>query len=191
MHTPVISLLAHSGHRGLGGRRPAAGGRISGFTIVEVLASLVILSIGLLGSAKLILYTAHSNDSAYLRSQATQLAYEILDNMRANPTAAAAAPSNYQTTLGAAASSYTGQNCLNSACPVAANLATYDLYTWKTRLASALPAGQGSVTVSATAPVMATIVVQWDDSAAQSIFGGTPVGQPALMSVTLETALHP
>jgi type IV pilus assembly protein PilV len=186
MHTPVTSILARSTHRGFGGRRPAAGRRISGFTIVEVLVSLLILSVGLLGSAKLVLYTAHSNDSAYLRSQATQLAYEILDNMRANPTAAAAAPSNYQTTLSAAASSYTGQNCLNAACPVAANLATYDLYTWKTRLAGALPGGQGSVTVSPTAPVMATIVVKWDDSVAQAVFGGNTLGV-----VTLETALHP
>jgi type IV pilus assembly protein PilV len=186
MHTPVTSPIAPSSHRGLGGRRLAAGRHISGFTIVEVLVSLLILSVGLLGSAKLVLSTAHSNDSAYLRSQATQMAYAILDNMRANPTAAAAAPSNYITTLGAAASSYAGQNCLNTACPVAANLATYDLYTWKTRLASALPGGVGSVTVSATAPVMATIVVQWDDSVAQSIFGGAATG-----SVTLETALHP
>jgi type IV pilus assembly protein PilV len=184
-------MLARSGHRGLGGRRPVAAGRTSGFTIVEVLVSLVILSIGLLGIAKLVLYSAHSNDSAYLRSQATQLAYEILDNMRANPTAATAG--NYNTTLTAAAIN-PGYSCLNAACPVAANLAAYDLYVWKTRLAAptgALPAGQGSVTVSATAPIMATIVVQWDDSAAQSIFGGTAVGVAAPMSVTLETALHP
>jgi type IV pilus assembly protein PilV len=184
MHTPVTPIRAHSSHRDLGGRGLAAGGRTSGFTIVEVLVSLLILSVGLLGSAKLVLSTAHSNDSAYLRSQATQVAYEILDNMRANPTAAVA--QNYSTTAGTAASAYAGQDCLNSACPVAANLATYDLYTWKTRLASALPGGQGSVTVSATAPVMATIIVQWDDSVAQSIFGGGAVG-----SVTLETALHP
>jgi hypothetical protein len=77
---------------------------------------------------------------------------------------------------------------------VAANLAAYDVYAWKTRLAAptgALPSGQGSVTVTTTPPIMATIVVQWDDSAAQSIFGGTAVGVAAPMSVTLETALHP
>jgi hypothetical protein len=38
---------------------------------------------------------------------------------------------------------------------------------------------------------MATIVVQWDDAAAQSVFAGTTVGTAAPMSVTLETALHP
>jgi type IV pilus assembly protein PilV len=169
----------------------AFAGRTAGFTIVEVLVSLVILSIGLLGIAKLVLYSAHSNDSAYLRSQATQLAYEILDNMRANPTAAAAG--NYNTTLTTAAVN-PGYSCLNAACPVAANLAAYDLYAWKTRLAAptgALPSGEGSVTVSTIPPIMATIVVQWDDSAAQSIFGGTAVGVAAPMSVTLETALHP
>ena len=55
-----------------------------GFTMVEVLVSLVVLSIGLLGIGKLVLFSARANDSAYLRSQATGLAYEILDNMRGN-----------------------------------------------------------------------------------------------------------
>jgi type IV pilus assembly protein PilV len=179
-------------HRTTADRRSACAARAAGFTIVEVLVSLVILSIGLLGIAKLVLYSAHSNDSAYLRSQATQLAYEILDNMRANPTAVSAG--NYNTTLGAAAVN-PGFSCLIATCP-AANLALYDVYVWKSRLAAgvtggALPSGQGSVTVVGTSPPMATIVVQWDDAAAQSIFGGTAVGVAAPMSVTLETALHP
>ena len=48
------------------------------------MVSLVVLSIGLLGIGKLVLFSARANDSAYLRGQATELAYEILDNMRAN-----------------------------------------------------------------------------------------------------------
>ena len=35
-----------------------------GFTLVEVLVSLVVLSMGLLGIAKLVLLSSHSNDSA-------------------------------------------------------------------------------------------------------------------------------
>ena len=62
--------------------------RLRGFTIVEVLVSLVILSIGLLGIGKLVLYSAHANDSAYMRSQATELAYAILDDMRSNEAGA-------------------------------------------------------------------------------------------------------
>jgi type IV pilus assembly protein PilV len=180
-------------HRTTADRRPAFAPRAAGFTIVEVLVSLVILSIGLLGIAKLVLYSAHSNDSAYLRSQATQLAYEILDNMRANPTAVGLG--SYTTPLSAAATP-PGVNCVTASCPPA-NLALYDIYIWKSRLAAgsptfgALPSGQGSVTVTGTSPLMATIVVQWDDAAAQSIFGGAAVGAAAPMSVTLETALHP
>jgi type IV pilus assembly protein PilV len=178
-------------HRDSAYRAPAVAARAGGFTIVEVLVSLVILSIGLLGIAKLVLYSAHSNDSAYLRSQATQLAYEILDNMRANPSAAAAG--NYNTPLSAAATN-PGYTCLNANCPVASNLALYDIYVWKSRLAAgpatggALPSGQGSVTVTTTPPIIATIVVQWDDTAAQSIFAS---GAPTNMSVILETVLHP
>jgi type IV pilus assembly protein PilV len=172
--------------------RPAFAAGTAGFTIVEVLVSLVILSIGLLGIAKLVLFSAHSNDSAYLRSQATQLAYEILDNMRANPTAVGVG--SYTTALSAAASN-PGYSCVATVC-TPANLATYDIYVWKSRLAAgatggALPSGQGSVTVSGTTPLIATIVVQWDDAAAQSIFAGTPIGTAAPMSITLETALHP
>lgn len=178
-------MRASASHRA--SDRPAVAARAAGFTIVEVLVALVILSIGLLGIAKLVLFSAHSNDSAYLRSQATQLAYEILDNMRANPTAVAAL--DYNTPLSAAASN-PGFSCLNTACPVASNLALYDIYVWKSRLAAAtggaLPSGKGSVTVTSTTPLMATIVVQWDDTAAQSIFGGAAAGQ-----VTLETVLHP
>jgi type IV pilus assembly protein PilV len=183
-------MRTSANHRASSDHRPAVATRTAGFTIVEVLVSLVILSIGLLGIAKLVLYSAHSNDSAYLRSQATQLAYEILDNMRANPTAVAAF--NYNTPLSAAATAPPA-NCATTVCS-AANLAAYDIYMWKSRLVAgaptngALPSGQGSVTVAGTTSLVATIVVQWDDTAAQSIFASAA---PTNMSVTLETVLHP
>lgn len=161
----------------------------TGFTIVEVLVSLVVLSIGLLGIAKLVLYSAHANDSAYLRSQATQLAYEILDSMRANSTGAKAG--NYNTAL-AAGPVVPAVNCLTSACTNPSDQAAYDIYQWKERLAAptgALPSGQGSVAVSAGLPATATITVQWDDSAAQSTMAGTGLGVATPMSITLETVL--
>jgi type IV pilus modification protein PilV len=80
-------------------RRAASRGE--GFTLIEVLVSLVVLSIGLLGTAKLMIFSARSNDSAYLRTQATALAYGMLDNMRANQQQAIAG--SYATALNAAA----------------------------------------------------------------------------------------
>ena len=179
-------------HRGLDGRPPAVGR--SGFTIVEVLVSLVILSIGLLGIAKLVLYSAHSNDSAYLRSQATQLAYEILDNMRANPTAAAAGNYNTRARRGRLQPRL---QLPERGVPVAPQsgalrrLCVEVAPRGRLRRAEHCLPGKARSPSRRPPPIMATIVVQWDDAAAQSIFGGTAVGVAAPMSVTLETALHP
>jgi type IV pilus assembly protein PilV len=162
----------------------------SGFTLIEVLVSLVVLSIGLLGIGKLVLFSAHANDSAYLRGQATELAYEILDNMRANRETAVT--QGYDTALTAVPAN--PGSCLAATCsPV--QLALYDVYTWKMRLATqpsgqgTLPSGKGSVVTSTTTPTTATITVQWDDAAAQSVFGAAAVGQAAPMSIVLETVL--
>jgi type IV pilus assembly protein PilV len=161
-----------------------------GFTIIEVLVSLVVLSIGLLGIGKLVLVSAHANDSAYLRGQATELAYEILDNMRANRQTAMT--QGYDVALGTVP--LNPGSCLAATC-AAPQLALYDVYTWKRRLDAAVPGGQlpggkGSVATSATTPTTATITVQWDDTAAQTTFAGTAVGNAANnMSVVLETVL--
>ena len=160
--------------------------RTRGFTLIEVLVSLLVLSVGLLGIGKLVLFSARANDSAYLRGQATEFAYEILDNMRANRTVAVT--QSYDTTLADTTATLTNPGtCFDSACP-STTLAQYDVYTWKARLAKALPSGEASV-VTAGTPTTATITVQWDDAAAQSTFGGSAVGVAAPMTVVLETIL--
>jgi type IV pilus assembly protein PilV len=157
--------------------------RERGFTLVEVLVALVVLSVGLLGMAKMVMVSSHSNDSAYLRSQATALAYQALDSMRANITAASVTHS-YNTVMGvmpAAAGPCVIAYCDNP------TLALSDVYAWKHALKAALPSGSGSIATSATFPVTATVIVQWDDGVAQrafNIIGGTA------QSITLETVLQ-
>ncbi|MEJ2108263.1 MAG: type IV pilus modification protein PilV [Acidiferrobacteraceae bacterium] len=56
-----------------------------GFTLTEVLIAVLVLAVGLLGLAGLQLAGMKSNHSAYLRSQATIVAYDLLDRMRADP----------------------------------------------------------------------------------------------------------
>ena len=170
--------------------------RTRGFTLVEVLVSLVILSIGLLGIAKLMMFTSHSNDSAYLRSQATGLAYQMLDNMRANSAQAAAGA--YTTAVGTAAAS-PGFTCVATAA--CANLALYDVYQWKLRLnansgalpplpVGALPNGAGSVATALSAgQTTVTIVVQWDDSVAQTTLNPGAGTAANTQSITLESVL--
>lgn len=59
-----------------------------GVGLLEVMISVFVLAIGLLGLAQLQVTALKHNESAYLRSQASVLASDILDSMRANQSAA-------------------------------------------------------------------------------------------------------
>ncbi len=160
---------------------------------MEVLVSLVILSIGLLGIAKLMLFSSRANDSAYLRSQATDLAYQMLDYMRAN-TDPNAQP--FYATLLATAPVNPGVVCIGAG-PACSNIqvAQFDVYEWKLRLNAtsglvppgALPNGQGQVVITPVgSQTQVTITVQWDDTVAQSTFGNAVA---PTQSIVLETIL--
>jgi type IV pilus assembly protein PilV len=171
--------------------------RDKGFTLVEVLVSLVVLAIGLLGIAKLMLLSSHSNDSAYLRSQATALAYEMLDDMRANRQEALPPNSSYNTAAAApVVFPYTGTPCVGTACTTATQVAQYDLFQWGMRLdassgnvpAGALPTGRGTVVTATNGAneTTVTITVSWNDTVAQSALNA---GAPPTQSIVLETVL--
>jgi type IV pilus assembly protein PilV len=58
-----------------------------GFTLIEVLISMVILAIGLLGLAAMQAISLRDNQDAYYYQQATLLAYEMQDRIRGNNVA--------------------------------------------------------------------------------------------------------
>jgi type IV pilus assembly protein PilV len=101
-----------------------------GFTLLEVLVSVLVLSIGLLGLAGLHVTALRNSQSSYFRSVATQLAYEMADRMRANPQGVDAG--NYNNGAG------TNDNCETGAC-TPAQLAGYDITQWRNALSGELP----------------------------------------------------
>jgi len=56
-----------------------------GFNLLEVLIAILVLAIGLIGLAALQSVGLRSGHGAYLESQATLLAYDMSDRIRANP----------------------------------------------------------------------------------------------------------
>jgi len=58
--------------------------RQSGVTLIEVLITLLVLSVGLLGLAALQGFSLQAGQVSYLRTQATNLAYEVADHARAH-----------------------------------------------------------------------------------------------------------
>lgn len=56
----------------------------AGSTMIEVLITLLVLSIGLLGLAAIQGFSLQAGQVSYLRTQATNLAYEVADHARAH-----------------------------------------------------------------------------------------------------------
>ena len=121
-----------------------------GFTLIEIMVTVVILAIGLLGLAGLQASSIKYNSTAYQRSQATNLAYDIADRMRAN--VAAARNGDYDVAL-------------NFSAPGGSTLAVTDLKQWRQALINTLPSGTGSIVRpnSASRPGLFAITIQWDD----------------------------
>ena len=117
----------------------------AGFTLIEVLIAVLLLSIGLLGLAGLQMASLKNNGSAMNRSQATWIAYDVLDRMRANRTAAL--NGDYDIALGATA-------------PSGSSRTDVDLQAWKNELSS-LPGGDGAVKTSSNT---VTVLVRWSDA---------------------------
>lgn len=111
---------------------------LQGFTLLEVLIALVVLSIGLLGLAGLQSTGLRFNQSAGMRTQATQLAYDMSDRMRANMTAV-----NAGSYLGSSSAVPTAvANCHNTTGCTSANMAADDLANWHLAVTRYLPMGE-------------------------------------------------
>lgn len=103
-----------------------------GFTLIEILVALVILSIGLLGVASMQVQGLRNNQSAYLRTQATLLAYDMADRMRTNSAQAVAGDYDDFDTLGQVPSD---PGCITSnlGCDTG-DLADTDMFEWAQRV---------------------------------------------------------
>jgi type IV pilus assembly protein PilV len=61
--------------------------KVCGFTLLESLIALLLLSVGLLGAGALLLAGLHAHGDALRRMAATRLAQDMADRIRANPGA--------------------------------------------------------------------------------------------------------
>lgn len=119
-----------------------------GFNLIEVMVSLVIFSIGLLGLAGLQQVGLKQNATAMQRTVAMSQAYDLFDRVR-----------NNKTTDYVAATAASTPNCVTAACNPA-QIASYDVYEWSLAVANALPNGVGFITGTPTAY---TVHVGWDE----------------------------
>jgi type IV pilus assembly protein PilV len=128
-----------------------------GFSMVEILVTIVVIAIGLLGLAGLQATSLRNTEASYQRSQAATLAYDMLDRMRAN----AAGVSNGDYDSITAAPTGTVKDCTSNTCDKS-EMATFDNDDWHTNITAVLPSGTGTVSGSGAGSVF-TITITWDD----------------------------
>lgn len=132
-------------HRSAFGRRHQGG-----FSLIEVMIAILVLGFGLLGFALLQTMNVRYTQSANYRTQATNLSYELLDQIRMNRVSAARYVGSYEATT---------SNCEP---PTGANIveSTY-MNDWRCRLGKALGA-EASAEVTRNNNVI-TVQVSWGD----------------------------
>jgi type IV pilus assembly protein PilV len=117
--------------------------RQTGMTLIEILISLLILAIGLLGMAGLQTVSLRNTQSAYQRTQAAILSTDIVERVRANLQGVEAG--SYDNADGAVTAA-----CNSVSGCTAEQMAANDVAEWKAALAATLPLGAGTVCADAT-----------------------------------------
>ncbi len=140
-------------------RRSFSFSRSRGFTLIEVMIAVLVLGIGLLGFALLQTMNVRFTQSANYRTQATNLAYDLLDQMRANRLAAA-----QYTAASFTATAADGVNCSR---PVGTVAVAANVGRWQCQVAEAL--GEGSTATVTYAGGIARVVLTWGDSRADEV----------------------
>jgi type IV pilus assembly protein PilV len=127
---------------------------ITGFSLIEVLIALIVMSVGMLGIAGLYVHGMQAGRTSLFRHHAVTLAGDVADRIRANPDARAA----YE-----AAGADNGCVAGDADCS-AAQMAAQDVLLWQQQADDSLPGGQVAVTYNAGVPSVYTVRVSWSEA---------------------------
>lgn len=118
----------------------------NGFSLIEVLVSMLVLALGVIGAAGMQLTAMRTTQQSEFQTLSLQLAAEMADKMRANDSQMKKAGANpflsvsYQSAIEGEPSA-PGKLCYATACD-GEDLAAFDIYEWKKRIKTALPGGR-------------------------------------------------
>lgn len=117
-----------------------------GVSLIEVLVTMVVVSLGLLGLAALQMLGLKAAESSHYRASAAFFAQDMVNRLRAN--AAAARAGNYNLAMTAAPPTTT------------TNIQDLDRKEWFEAMGRVLPAADGAIAVNGN---FVTVTVEWDD----------------------------
>jgi len=109
--------------------------RQQGFTLLESLIALVVLSVGMLGITALYVEGLKASRTAIYRTMAVALASDMMDRIRANP----AGRDDYELAAADSGCVNGGVNCSST------QIAQEDLLVWEAEVAERMPSGVEAV----------------------------------------------
>ena len=126
----------------------------AGFSLIEALVSLIVISVGMIGIASLYGQGLTAGRVALTRTIAVNLASTMADNIRANPLA-----------KGAYAAGAANNACVPPGAAKCApdQMAAHDLFLWSQDIQAQLPNGVGQVVFADGFPPTYTITITWDE----------------------------
>lgn len=165
-------------------RAKACGAR--GFSMIEVLVTLLIITVALLGTASLLATAMRTNLSGEFRTLAVFMVSDIAERMEVNRTAAE--NGLYQVAQTSVAPAVPGTDCSTQACSQA-NLATYDLSIWGNLVSSTLPQSTWKIVQTTVGnPSTYTITVSWVDRRANTQYATAGTGETFSYTATRTVA---
>lgn len=130
-----------------------------GFSLVEVMVALVVLSVGLLGIAALQGQGLGASRVAMYRTVAVNLAADMAERIRVNRLAGSVyGDEDAATDYGCDPETGEGDDC------TPAEMAAHDLFVWQQLIESQLPGGSGRVEFTDGTPPVYTITVEWEET---------------------------
>lgn len=162
-------------------RRPAQQVSQSGFSMIEVLVTLLIVALAMLGAVGLQTQSLRMGQGGQFRAQAVFLAGDLAERMEANKAAAVAGAYVVATssTPTASVNSCTALVCLQD------QLADNDLAQWERAIVQTLPQASWSVTqTTAGNPSTYTIVITWIDRRTGTTYDAAGTGETFSFTAT-------
>jgi len=135
----------------------------AGTTLIEILVSVIILAIGMLGLAAMQNTSLRFSYDSYVRTQASFLAYDLIDRIRANPDA------NLYTLD--ATQTIAQQNCFSGDTCTPAQIRQFDLHYWQQQVNQLLPDATVAVTFDNTQNIY-TMTLSWEDRVENDVVAG-------------------
>lgn len=152
--------------------------RQAGVSLIEVMIAVFISAVGLLGAAAMQLNALKYTDSALKTSQASFIAYDILERMRAN--ASPAVLNEYALPDVSHAPAHAANHRQRDLMDFAANVKSLSGDT-----------GTGAIAVHPTKNATVTITIGWDEGRAAGVDEESGQAHTGVFSVTTDLSVQP